>query len=231
MTNRPLIAVLGGARETVRAVEWVARAGAQGVVIWEAGAEPVQTEFAAGTFEALTKAAAILDVSHAFDEVTRAKAKADAPGLPYARMGRAPWTPTPEDHWTEVDTLDEAVAALPSGARVFAATGRGSLGALARHNGAVFLRQLTQHDLAMPLANGQFVFGTAPFSVGGEVAVFQDLKIDVVLARNIGGAGSFPKLGAARKLGMPAVLLRPPPMPAGPHLASCTDVADWVATL
>lgn len=231
MTDGPLIAVLGGARETVRAVEWLARAGAQGVVIWEAGSEPVQTAFDEGTFEALTDAAAILDVSHAFDEATRGKAMAQAPGLPYARLGRAPWRPTPEDHWTEVDTLNEAVAALPPGARVFAATGRGSLGALARHDGPVFLRQLTRHDLAMPLANGQFVFGTAPFSVAGEVALFQHLKIDVVLARNIGGAGSYPKLGAARELGLPAVLLRPPVMPAGRHLKSYADVADWVATL
>ena len=231
MTNRPFVAVLGGARETVRAIEWLARAGARGVVIWGQGTEPEKTAFAEGTFTDLTDSNAILDVSHAFDEATRTAAKTHAPGLPYARVGRAPWVQTTNDNWTEVETLTQAVAALPSGARVFAATGRGSLDALADHDGPVCLRQLTRHDLPMPLAQGQFVFGTAPFSVADEVALFQSLQIDVLLARNIGGAGSFPKLLAARQLGLPAVLLRPPAMPEGPHLSSFADVENWIATL
>lgn len=231
MTDGLVIAVLGGARETARAVEWLARAGAQGFVIWGAGTEPERTAFADGDVSDLTRAHAIVDVTHAFDEATRSSAIAKAPGLPYARVGRAVWVPSPQDNWTEVDTLTDAVAALPSGARVFAATGRGSLGALAGHDGPVFLRQLTRHDLPMPLAHGQFVFGRAPFSVADEVALLRDLRIDVVLARNIGGMGSFPKLAAARHLGLPVVLLRPPQMPDGPELASFADVEGWIAGL
>lgn len=231
MTNGPFIAVLGGARETVRAVEWLARAGARGVVIWAPGTDQEKTAFAQGTFADLADANAILDVSHAFDEATRRAAKIHAPDLPYARVGRPPWVPTDGDNWTEVDTLTQAVATLPPGTRVFAATGRGSLDALADHDGPVFLRQLTRHDLPMPLAQGQFVFGTAPFSVADEVALFQSLHIDVVLARNIGGAGSFPKLLAARQLGLSAVLLRQPELPEGPHLSSFADVENWIATL
>lgn len=231
MTHGLVIAVLGGARETVRAVEWLARAGAQGFVIWGAGTEPERTAFADGYVSDLARADAIVDVTHAFDEVTRSSAISKAPGLPYARIGRAVWAPSPQDNWTELNTLIEAVAALPSGTRVFAATGRGSLGALADHDGPVFLRQLTRHALPMPLAHGQFVFGSAPFSVADEVALLRDLRIDVVLARNIGGMGSFPKLAAARHLRLPVVLLRPPEMPAGPQLASFTDVKSWIAGL
>lgn len=231
MVDGSMIAVLGGARETVRAVEWLVRAGAQGFVIWGAGTEPERTEFAEGDFFDMNRAGAILDVTHAFDETTRGAAIAKFPGLPYARVGRAAWVPSPHDTWTEVDTLTEAVAALPPGARVFAATGRGSLSALAGHDGSVFLRQLTQHDLPMPLANGQYVFGTAPFSVADEVALLRDLHVDVLLARNIGGMGSFPKLAAARQLGLPVVLLSPPTMPDGPHLASFEDIQGWIADL
>ena len=231
MMNGPLIAILGGARETARAVEWLARAGARGVVIWDADNEPADFEFDAAAREVLSCAAGLLDASHAFAEAPRRAAVALAPGVPYARVGRAEWVPTPQDNWTQVDTLDDAVAALPAGGRVFAATGRGSLNALARHDGPVFVRQLSRHDLPMPLANGQFVFGTAPFSVASEVALFRKLEIDVVLARNIGGAGSFPKLAAARELNMPAVLLSAPALPNGPHLASFDDVKSWIATL
>jgi len=226
-----MIAVLGGARETVRAVDWLARAGARGVVIWGAGTDPVRTAFEDAPMAALASADAILDTSHSFDDVTRAIAVARAPGLPYAHVGRAPWTPEVGDHWTEVERLTDAVASLPPAARVFAATGRGSLDVLAAHDGPVFLRQLTRHDLPMPLPQGRFVFGNAPFAVADEVALLTELKIDVVLGRNIGGAGSFPKLAAARALGLPVVLLRPPARPDGPRLASFEDTRDWVQSL
>lgn len=231
MTTRPVIAVLGGARETARALEWLCRAGAGGFLIGDESLAVSLAEFKTGTLKDLPRADAILDASHAFDAASRNAAIAMAPDLPYARMGRAPWRPRARDNWTEVNSLQEAVAALPRAARVFAATGRGSLDALAAHDGPVFLRQLTRHDLPMPFAHGQFVFGTAPFSAADEVALFRRLEIDVVLARNIGGAGSFPKLAAARQLGLPVVLIRPPELPEGPSLASFDDIANWVASL
>lgn len=238
-----MIAVIGGARETATVCGWLAHAGAGVMLIEGADSEHGETRDAkrdadhgaAGVMCAMrqdvSEAVAIVDVSHAFDEATRAAVVARAPGLPYARVRRAPWVPAPTDRWTQTDTLAEAVAALPARARVFAATGRGSLPALARHDGPVFLRQLTRHDLPMPLPEGAFVFGTAPFSVADEVTLLRGLEIDVVLARNIGGAGSFPKLAAARKLGLPVVLLRPPAVPDGPRLASYRDVKAWIATL
>jgi precorrin-6A/cobalt-precorrin-6A reductase len=215
----------------MRALEWLDRAGARALVIWGAAADPLPVRCRVAELDAVAGADAILDVTHAFDTATRAAARHAAPSLPYGRLGRAPWVPMARDRWTEVDTLAQAIAALPSGARVFAATGRGSLAALAGHDGPVFLRQLTRHDLPMPLPRVRFVFGTAPFSVADEVALFRDLAIGVVLARNIGGAGSFPKLAAARQLGVPVVLLRPPAVPQGPQLASFDDVATWIGTL
>ena len=231
MSKGPRIAILGGARETAQAVDWVRRAGARGQVIWGAGAEAEPLPLAVGSMDQVADADGILDVTHAFDEETRNQAMAAASHLVYARIGRAMWHPVDADRWTEVDTLEQAVAALPARARVFAVTGRGSLTALANHDGPVFLRQLRAHDLAMPLAHGQYVFGTAPFSVAQEVDLLHRLRIEVVLARNIGGPHSFPKLAAARHLGLPAVLLRPPALPDGPHLRSYEDVRTWVRGL
>ena len=231
MSKGPQIAILGGARETAQAVDWVLHARARGQVIWGAGAEAEPLPLAVGSMDQVTDADGVLDVTHAFDEKTRHSAMAVASQLPYARMGRAAWHPTDADQWTEVDSLEQAVAALPKGARVFAATGRGSLTALATHDGPVFLRQLSVHNLPMPLEHGQYVFGAAPFSVAQEVELLRRLQIDVVLARNIGGPHSFPKLAAARHLALPAVLLRPPALPDGPHLRSFEDVRAWVQTL
>ena len=230
MTDGPPILLLAGARETQQAAQALNQSGVDCCAPWAKGAEedalclPVLADFP-------PRVAGVLDATHAFDTQTRAAACAALQTVPYARFGRDPWAPTDADNWHQVDGIDAAVAALPSGARVFAATGRGSLPALARHDGPVFLRQLSRHDAATGHDNCTYVFGAAPFAPAGEAALFRKLDIDVVLARNIGGQGSFPKLMAARMLGLPVVLLRPPPLPQGPHLRSADDVANWVRSL
>ncbi len=230
MEKRPVIALLAGARESVAAARWLARTPAQGVAVWARGSDPVPLDVPA--CDAVpSDAVGLLDASHAFDGHTRRAAMAQAKGAAYACIGRDPWVATPGDLWTEVDTMEQAVSALPSGARVFAATGRASLPHLQTHDGAVFLRQLTRHNDPTAYPNCTFVFGTAPFDAEGEAQLLRDLRIDVVLARNIGGVGSFPKLAAARALGLPVVLLRPPQRPVGPALNSADAVAAWVESL
>ncbi|WP_299725414.1 precorrin-6A/cobalt-precorrin-6A reductase [uncultured Tateyamaria sp.] len=230
MTERTLIALLAGARETQAAAEWLAQTPASGVVIWAEGSERVDLDLPER--DAVPgDAVGILDVTHAFDTRTRERAVAAAPGATYARISRDPWQAEAGDQWAEADTIEEAVHALPSGARVFAATGRASLPALARHDGPVFLRQLNRHDQPTGYPNCTYVFGVAPFDPEGEAHLLTQLKIDVVLARNIGGAGSFPKLAAARKLGLPVVLLRPPAVPVGAQLRNAADVLAWVRSL
>lgn len=225
MTTTLPILVLAGARETPRAVR--ALQGHRRCVLWaeDSSPVPVAAEAVRGAPDGLR---AILDVTHAFDTTTRTRWV--VPGVPYARVTRTLWGPEPGDHWTSVDTVAEAVAALPKGARVFAATGQDSARALAAHDGPVFLRQLGAHDHDAP-PNCTYVFGAGPFEVEGERALLSQLKIDVVLARNVGGPDSYPKLAAARSLGLPAVLLRPPPVPAGPRLVSAQEIAAWADAL
>ena len=231
MDKAPLIALLAGARETPMAAEWLAQIPrVSAVVIWARGTDRADLGLVARDVVP-ADADAILDVTHVFDTSARAAAMAQAPRAAYARVGRDPWTAQRQDHWREVDTIAEAVAALPAGARVFAATGRASLPALGAHDGPVFLRQLTRHDQPTGFPDCTYIFGAAPFDTRGEVALFEQLGIDVVLARNVGGIDSFPKLAAARTLGLPVVLLRPPPLPPGPRLRSAADVATWVGSL
>lgn len=230
MNDRPLIAVLAGAREAQDVAEWLTDMQADCVVIRAHGSSPVPLGLREVS-EMPAEVKGILDVTHAFDEGTRQAALARAPDASYACVPRDLWVPGAGDDWTEVDSLEQAMLALPAGARVFAATGRQSLSVLYAHDGRVFLRQLSQHSDPTGYDNCTYVFGTAPFSVEGEIELLQKLRIDVVLARNIGGVGSFPKLAAARALGLPAVLLRPPARPNGARLRTARDVADWVATL
>lgn len=230
MIKRPLICLLAGTREVQDVSGWLAEIGADCVVLWARGSTPVPLGMPE-VADVPDDVAGILDVTHAFDDRTRQVAMMLAPKAAFACVVRDLWTPDAGDAWTQVDTLDQALTTLPGGARVFAATGRNSLGILMAHDGQIYLRQLSRHNDPTGYENCTFVFGTAPFSVQEEVALLQKLKIDTVLARNIGGAGSFPKLAAARALGLPVVLLRPPARPKGPNLRTAQDVADWVATL
>ena len=230
MTKRPLIALLAGAREAQDAAAWLSHTQADCVVVRarDSASAPLNMRTVA---EVPQDVSGVLDVTHAFDVQTRTAALARAPNAAYACVQRDLWVPSAGDNWTEVDSLEQAIAVLPARSRVFAATGRESLSTLHAHSGPVYLRQLKQHSEPTGYKNCNFVFGVAPFTPEDEVALFQKLRIDVVLARNIGGAGSFPKLAAARMLGLPAVLLRPPARPTGPNLRSAQDVSQWVASL
>ena len=230
MIQGPLIALLAGACESRAVAQWLSLTAARGVVIWARGSDRVSLGLTERD-DVPTEAVGLLDVTHAFDTQTRRAAIRVAPHAAFARVGRDLWTPEARDDWTEVDDIAQAVAMLPRGARVFAATGRESLPALGQHDGPVFLRQLNRHSEPTGHAHCRFVFGAAPFEPSGEVDLLKRLNIDVVVARNIGGTGSFPKLAAARVLGLPAILLRPPPLPDGPDLRSAGDVARWVASL
>lgn len=230
MNTPPHVTLLAGTREAQDAAAWLAQSGATAVALWAWGAQR-QTLAVPECAQVPSHTDAILDATHAFDHHTRAQALARAPDAAYARAGRDPWVAGAGDDWTETDSLEAAIAGLPKGARVFAATGRGSLDALAQHSGHVYLRQLGQGAQDTGHANCTFVHGTGPFAVDAEIALLRDLKVDVVLARNIGGAGSFPKIAAARALGLPVVLLRAPARPAGPDLRSLADVQTWLARL
>jgi precorrin-6A/cobalt-precorrin-6A reductase len=53
--------------------------------------------------------------------------------------------------------------------------------------------------------------------------------IDVVVTKDSGGAMTEAKLTAARSLGLPVVLVRRPPLPAGvPVVATVEEARDWV---
>ncbi|WP_415920761.1 precorrin-6A/cobalt-precorrin-6A reductase [Tateyamaria sp. SN6-1] len=224
------VLILGGARETAMAVTGLVAAGHAVQVYAQRDVDRGGAPHCVALRDGLAWADGVLDTSHVFDADMRQVARALAPDVPACRFGRAPWVPQDGDVWTAVPDIAGAVAALPAGARVFAATGRDSAEVLAHHDGPVFLRQLNAHDDTPP-ANCTFVFGEGPFAVDDEIRLFQALNIDVVLARNIGGQGSFPKLAAARALGLPALLLHPAAWEFGPPVTTMDAVLDWAGAL
>lgn len=224
------VLLLGGSGKTAPTAHALQVAAHRLDVYWSRAPMAPDLPVAAALRGGLTAADAVIDCTHPFDETLRRIARGLAPDLPWARAGRPLWSPEPGDRWHNVADVADVVTALPAHARVFAATGRDSAEVLAHHDGPVYLRQLQRHADAAP-SGCTFIFGDGPFDVAGEAALLQELSIDVVVARNTGGAAAFPKVAAARVLGLPVIMLTPPDLADRPVLDTHAAVLDWLAAL
>lgn len=184
-------------------------------------------------FLAQQRITAICDAGHGFDSDVSDMAAAAAAemGLAYARVLRPVWPIDPPV--LRAASARAAADMILPGARVFAATGRGSVPEFVPFKGAkLFLRQ---NGPKMRSALPDFVepvFGRPPFTSEQEMALFRELDIDTLICRNVGGAPSRPKLDAAREMGLRSIVIDRPDPPAGAHvLTSAKDALDWLDTL
>jgi precorrin-6A/cobalt-precorrin-6A reductase len=178
---------------------------------------------------------AVVDATHPFGHTitplaVRATGRAGVPLLVLRRPG---WQPGPGDDWHWVDSAEQAADRLPVlGTRVFATTGRQDLAALAHLDRQWFLiRSGTPPEPPLP-ARHRVLPNRGPFTVPGELALLEEHRIDVLLAKDTGGTVAAAKLDAARLLGLPVVLLARPPLPAGARAVGTVEEAvAWVHAL
>ena len=178
---------------------------------------------------------AIVDASHVFDaRVTeQGCAAASALGLPYLRVARPAWDVFAQPSWHSARDDAAANAMIAAGARVFCATGWDSLPDYAGFRGEVLmLRQTRRHRRAAPYPFVELVFGDPPFDTAQETTLFSELKVDVLVCRNLGGEASRAKLDAATVLGLDVILIDRPAPPAGVAVVGDIETAlEWVAAL
>ncbi|MBI1418233.1 MAG: cobalt-precorrin-6A reductase [Limimaricola sp.] len=177
---------------------------------------------------------AVLDATHPFAAriTARTAMVCAARGLPCAHLIRPASTPGKGDDWTMVTQEEDVAAQIPASATVFLATGRQSLprfAALAGHR--VILRVVDPPRTPFPFPGGEFLIARPPFTAESERHLFNALGIDVVVAKNAGGAEGRAKLDAARALRLPVVMIRRPAPPDGTILTSVNDALDWLAGL
>ncbi len=156
----------------------------------------------------------LVDATHPFAAAMSANARAAArmTGVPLLDAGRGGWMPEPGDRWTEVPTMAEAARALGvMPRRVFLTVGRLQLAAFVRAPQHHYLvRSIDPVGEGHGLADACFVTARGPFAVEDEAALMGEHGIDVLVTKNSGGTASFAKIAAARRLGLPVVLVRPP---------------------
>ena len=111
---------------------------------------------------------ALIDASHPFDKDSTELSKrvSKLANIKLTHFLRHPWSPTIDDKWTSVRTLDEAAKTIPDGSNVFIATGRSGLEKFSKLTSSkFFIRRLGKAKLQCPLGNGKFIYGNPPFSL------------------------------------------------------------------
>ncbi|MBT9384285.1 cobalt-precorrin-6A reductase [Pseudooceanicola sp. CBS1P-1] len=177
---------------------------------------------------------AVLDATHPFAARITARAARICGdlGLPYARLSRPGWQEGPGDHWHRIDRAEEAARIIPETAHVFLASGRLGLAAFAGLAGRqLTVRVVEDRGDPFPHPNGRWLVARPPFTQAAEVALFRDLGIDWIVAKESGGSGRA-KLDAARQLGLGVVLLNRPPEPPGvPLFRDVESALHWLEAL
>ncbi len=177
---------------------------------------------------------AVVDATHPFaGRITLHAMKATAAlGLPYLRLERPPWKPGPGDRWISAPDLDTALDLLPGRpCRIFVNLARRELPKLAdlRHHRWI-LRTVDPVHGILP-AHVLPVHGRPPYTAAGDRVLLQRLRIDWLLVRNSGGEGAYPKLVAARELGLPVVMVERPCPFAHPAVATVEEAYRWLLRL
>lgn len=187
-------------------------------------------EFAA--FLVREKISAILDATHPFAEniSQRTFRIATQSNVPYCQLMRPEWLPESGDRWTMIETEDQAAKIIRPGATVFLATGRQTLERFSGlQNCHLICRQIDPPEHPFPFANGEFLVGRPPFSVGDEMRLFKTLEIDWLVVKNAGGEASRSKLIAARQLGIPVLMLSRPRMNGAKTVETIADAMAWIS--
>ncbi len=235
------VLVLAGSAEARDLVTRLAAAG-QGVLASLAGATAAPAPLGvptriggfggeAGFLAALQGVRAVIDATHPFAArigPRSARLCAEA-GVPYLRLLRPPWQPGPGDDWREIAGPMAAAEAIPPGATVFLATGRQGLADWAPLAGRRVLARVVDLPPGPPAFPGLALVQGHPGPVAQEAAWLAAEGVAWIIAKNAGGPARG-KLDAARRLGLP-VLMLPRPAAPGSRVATVAAAVDWLEAL
>ncbi|MGW3209361.1 cobalt-precorrin-6A reductase [Streptomyces sp. NPDC001135] len=175
---------------------------------------------------------ALVDATHPFAEAITAHAAhaAAATGVPAVVLRRPGWQPGPGDRWYDVPSLAGAAEALPGlGRRVFLSTGRLGLAAFAHLTDLHFVvRSVDPPEPPLP-PDTEVVLARGPFTVADETELLRGHRIEVLVTKDSGAGATAAKLTAARRLGLPVIVVHRPPLPRG--VTAVPDVAgalEWL---
>lgn len=174
----------------------------------------------------------VVDATHPFAERISASAASAAARarVPLLRLARPGWSErSGADRWTWVADLDEAAARIPAlGSRVLLTTGRQGLPAFAGSDAFFLIRCVDPPEPPLP-RDHELLLDRGPYTLAGELELIDRHRLDLVITKDSGGRLTEAKLDAARERGLPVIVVRRPPLPAGVEAVETLEAAyAWV---
>ncbi|SEN18973.1 cobalt-precorrin-6A reductase [Halomonas caseinilytica] len=174
----------------------------------------------------------LVDATHPFaEQMSRhAVVAAERSGVELLALTRPPWVPQAGDRWQRVAGLEDALAALTGPMqRVLLAIGRMHLADFAaqpQHH--YLLRLVDRPDSPPPLPYHTVTVDRGPFTLEGDLALLREHGIERLVCKNAGGTGAATKLVAARKLGLPVVMIDRPALPPRREAHTIQETLHWL---
>jgi precorrin-6A/cobalt-precorrin-6A reductase len=75
----------------------------------------------------------------------------------------------------------------------------------------------------------RFIQARGPFDLAAERKLLVDERIEVIVSKDSGGSATYPKIAAARELGLPVIMIERPYKAAGELVASPDEAIAWLA--
>jgi precorrin-6A/cobalt-precorrin-6A reductase len=176
---------------------------------------------------------AVVDATHPYAAQISANAAAACTekNVPLVSITRPPWTARHDDRWQIVASTEAAVAALGEGPRsVFLSLGRQELHLFAAAPQHRYVARLIEPPTQTKLPPDLMLLRQrGPFDRAAEQTLLQQHKIDVLVSKNSGGSATYPKIEAARALGLPVIMIARPDKPTGAIASSARDALLWLA--
>ncbi|MFZ5930426.1 MAG: cobalt-precorrin-6A reductase [Pseudomonadota bacterium] len=150
--------------------------------------------------------------------------------LPLLRLQRPAWEKCEGDLWTEVADMHAAARALGTTARrVFLPIGKLEIGAFSiapQHD--YLIRAVDSFTPPPELDRARVITARGPFAVEDEVKLMNGARIEIVVSKNSGAAATSAKIVAARRLGIPVVMVARPALPEAQTVATVEAALDWI---
>lgn len=175
----------------------------------------------------------IIDATHPFaqtmtDHAWRAARLAN---IPYVRFERPLWQPKPKDKWKIVGSLKEAVNAIPENSRCFLAIGRQHLEPFLTRNDVFFVARMVEKSENIEQTPNLEIVLSKPRTEEEEREFLAKYDFDCLVCRNSGGDVSYHKLAAARKIGLPVIMITRKALPDILTFGNEDEVVNFVSDI
>ena len=203
------LAVIGGSREADQLIKAVKQLG-------------VEIDAAAHT---------IVIAPHPLDTDLIECALLSASGKSYVLLQRPEWTASRDDNWLNAGSVAIAAELLASlkVKHALLVVGNARLAPFYRlPEIELFVRSRNPPHPPIP-PFGQICPLRGPFDVETEITAMTENRIEALVVHNAGGQGGWPKMQAARHLGLPVILIDRPEPPKITTFTSVEATLKWVA--